>query len=218
MARMPDPWKSLSDRIYRIEEALKRLQNGSPFSGTGVHPNGSQGLDSDNYIAGSSGFSLNGGTGNAEFNDLTLRGGIIGNDALTNPLEPARAHADAVNYAVPNSFGTVMSVTVPVPDGFTRALLLSLAIQASALNTSASIGWMYATGHIAGYSFGGWTVGSPDTSPGKTAVTYDLTTQLLTGLSGSFTIEGQLSTNGGGTWSASAVNVANMDASILFLR
>lgn len=217
MAALPEPWKSLRAAIEKLSERVRRLENRSPFFGTGMHANGNGGIDSDNFEAGVSGYSFK-SDGDAEFNDLTLRGGIIGNDALTNPLEPARAHADAVNYAVPNSFGTVMSVTVPVPDGFTRALLLTLAIQASALNTSGTVGWMYATGHIAGYSFGGWTVGSPDTPPGETAVTFDLTTQLLTGLSGSFTIEGQLSTNGGGTWPASAVNVANMDASILFLR
>jgi hypothetical protein len=219
---------SLSAELRKQRSTL--TNKGTLFEGTGIHyPSPGvvevdgqlQGAGFDGDLAtdnvGTTGWALS--ATKAAMPELLLRPGSIGNDALTNPVVPLRAHADASNYSIPTSFGTVMSVTVAVPVGFTQALLLSISVMASAINSSAVTGWLYGRALINGAGTAGWSVGSPDTPAGETAVSLDVTSKLVPVTSGgSMLIEGQLSTNGGGTWAANPVNVANMDASILFLR
>lgn len=217
MSAKPDPFRSLPREILKDRAASKNSRNASPFFGTGVHPNGEDGLDSDNFVTGVSGFSLNGGTGNAEFNDIILRD--LPNSMLANPIVPGNAHADASNFSLSPTWATKCSVTVPVPSGFTQALILAVATGATARNTTASIDFFYASVSIsaASGSLPGWVLGSPDVNPGTYGVTQDFRTVLLTGLSGSFTIDGQVNT-AYGTWTADSGNKMNLDASILFLR
>ena len=119
MSRQPDPYRSLRDELSRIKVTLRRMASASPFFGTGMHPNGSGGIDSDNFEAGVSGYSFK-SDGNAEFNDLTLRGGIIGNDALTDPVVPQVINIRTTNFAVGIPFAEVLGQTVTVPSGCTR--------------------------------------------------------------------------------------------------
>ena len=123
MARNPDPWQGLRAELERLKADVKRLLNRSPFFGTGVHPNGNDGLDSDNYSTGVSGFSLNGATGNVEFNSMTLRGGIIGNDALANPVDGKVGNVSASGFALTaGAFTELAGQNIVVPAGFTQAL------------------------------------------------------------------------------------------------
>lgn len=119
MAALPEPWKSLRAAIERLTERIRSLENRSPFFGTGMHTNGTGGIDSDNFVAGATGYSFK-SDGNAEFNDLTLRGGIIGNDALTNPVVPAVYKLVASNFGLTTSFVEKDGVDITVPAGFTR--------------------------------------------------------------------------------------------------
>ena len=58
-----------------IARALNAPQTfGRQFFGTGFHPNGEGGMDSDNYLAGEAGFSLRGSDGYLEINDVLIRG------------------------------------------------------------------------------------------------------------------------------------------------
>lgn len=224
MAALPQPWKALSARIYKIEEAVKRLQNASPFAGTPIRPREDGGINSTNFDGdlnagnpGTKGWAMD--DDQAAFGELLLRDGIVGNAALTNPLVPAVAHDDADGFSVAGpGWGTIMSVTVPVPTGFTQALILNLTVNASAINSTGATGWLYCQPIIPGFPGLGWSIGSPDTPAGATAVSSDTQTRLLTGLSGSFTINGQVTTNSASSWAANPVNVANLYASIVFLR
>jgi hypothetical protein len=107
-------------RLKKIEDQLRRMQNSSAFFGTGVHPNGEQGLDSDNYVQGVSGFTLNGGTGNAEFNDIILRD--LPNSMLANPVVPGVVNVAGSNFPVTTTFTEVAGMNVTVPDDCTRLL------------------------------------------------------------------------------------------------
>lgn len=127
MAAQPEPWKSLSSRIYAIEEKVRALYNRSPFFGTGVHANGQQGLDSDNYVAGASGFSLRGGDGFLEINDVLIRGGIIGNDSLTNPVAPGVVSNETTGFGITTSSATKLSGSISVPAGFSSAAISVIA-------------------------------------------------------------------------------------------
>jgi hypothetical protein len=203
MAALPQPWKSLSDRIYKIEESLKRLQNASPFSGTGlsIPEDGTTQVEGNLWVTG----------------DFTADG-KINNDALTAPVVPATAHADAGSFSSGVAWSTKCSVTVPVPSGYTKALVLSLVTAATAKNTTAARDFLYTSASISGMgSLPGWVLGSPDVPAGAYGVATDYQTVLLTGLSGSFTVEGQIST-GFATWAADSGNKMNLDISLLFLR
>lgn len=121
MGAQPEPWKSLAARIYKIEEMLRGAVNRSPFFGTGMHANGDGGIDSDNFVAGTSGYSFK-ADGNAEFNDLTLRGGIIGNDALAEPVVPQVARLSASGFSLTTTHVNKDSASLTVPSGCTRLL------------------------------------------------------------------------------------------------
>lgn len=128
MAQQPNPWKSLSDAIAKIREDVKRLQNRSPFFGTGMHPTANDGMQSDDFDgnldtndAGSMGWAMN--SAKAAFGQLILRPGSIGNDALTNPVSPGSLSGQATNFGVGTSYSTIVSLTVTVPTGFTGAAL-----------------------------------------------------------------------------------------------
>lgn len=214
MAALPQPWKVLSDRIYRIEESLKRLQNASPFFGTGVHANGNQGLDSDNFETGVSGFSLNGGTGDAEFNDIILRD--LPNSMLASPVVPAVAHADATNFSLVNGPNVAKATaTIIVPDGYTQAMVMATASM-TAWNPNATSQEAYVAAWIQDDTSRGWSM--PTTiQPSTQGATTHSATALLTGLSGSFTVQAAASSFPA-NWAASTSNYINIDATVLFLR
>ena len=214
MAALPEPWKSLSSRIYKIEETLKGLLNRSPFFGTGMHANGAGGIDSDNFEADTAGWRL---AETPEFNDLKLRGGIVGNGALTNPVVPAVAHADAVDFTVPTTANaTRATATIPVPDGYTRAMVTAHA-HASCFNPNAGADYLFVVAWIQDDTTRGW--GMPVTiGPNESATTSQTATALLTGLSGSFTVKVALSSVNAAFTTSTSGNVCNIDATVLFLR
>lgn len=116
MAALPEPWKSLSAAVEAMQERLRRLEQRSPFFGTGMHTNGSGGIDSDNYVAGSSGYHF-GSDGNAEFNDVTIRGAVVGVDS---PVLISVVKVSASNFSLSTSYVEKDGLDVTVPDGCTR--------------------------------------------------------------------------------------------------
>jgi len=148
MGAQPEPWRTLSAEIRKLREQVRRLGNASAFTGTGVHPNGDQGLDSDNFVPGTSGFSLHGGTGNAEFNDLTLRGGIIGNEALSNPVRGDSAYTAASGFALTTTGATPLaSQSWLTPAGFTTADILIVG-RVFAYNSTAGLDYLQARSRV----------------------------------------------------------------------
>ena len=80
--------------------------------------------ESGNYVPGSAGWALQ-PNGNAEFNDLTLRGGIIGNDALTAPVVPNSFFTDDTGLSLTTSSRTYASTAIAVPAGYSRAVVIA---------------------------------------------------------------------------------------------
>jgi len=223
MARQPEVGFDFIRRIEALERAVQQERQRNPFFGSGFHLTGANGIESDDFDgdlaagnAGSRGWSLN--SVRAAIGELFLRPGSIGNDILTNPVEPKSAHDDASTFSVGSAFGSILSVTIPVPTGFTRALILNMSTNASAINTDTSTAWLYCRSVVSGFPGQGWSVGSADTPAGETAVAFDLQTRLLEGVADQITVSGQVTTNGTPAWTAHPANVANLDVSILFLR
>ncbi|MDN5798296.1 MAG: hypothetical protein L0H79_21460 [Intrasporangium sp.] len=216
MSKLPHPVPSLLRRLEAIERQL--VQKGSPFTGTGVRPNGLQGLDSDNYVPGASGFSLNGGAGTAEFKDITLYD--LPNSALASPVLPANLHADTQTFNVKVAWQTIISVSITVPAGYTRALILNLVTAVVAYNNTAKVEFLYVQGSTSAGNVGGWPLGSGAVGAnGGTAVGSDFRTGLLTGLvpGSALTFTGSVSSSFG-TWASSTSNLANLDVALLWLR
>jgi hypothetical protein len=216
MAALPEPWLTLSKRIRAAEEGLQQLRNRSPFFGTGMHANGANGLDSDNYVAGASGFSLRGGDGFLEINDIRLRGNIIGNDALTNPSSPLAVYDSTSNFSVPTSLTNIKTVTIPVPAGFTSASV-QLMVRCIAINSTGGLDYLFSQANINGYN--GYALPTAASGSGGSCLnTSQFAVVLAPGTLGSNVVLQIAVQTSFGAWAASASNVADMAASITWYR
>jgi len=146
---------------------------------------------------------------------LSLPNGIIDNAALADPLVPFAFHADAQNFALGNGDNLpIVSVTVPVPAGFTRAVVNATA-NLSAANSTGATDTLYCglkiNGSGPGYS------GRAGVPPGVAANPSKTAGVLLTSLGSSFIIEGTAST-AAAPWPANMNNNVNLDGTVIFLR
>lgn len=141
---------------------------------------------SSNYVAGVSGWKLDGTTGNLEINDATIRGGIIGDPSLANPVNSqAVAGGSVLSLTFTSSFASYITKTITVPTGYTRAIVYATTV-ATALSAGAAA--VEARTEIDGVA-GPTVVGAGNT--GEIAVAPF--SAALSGLSGGgmFTIEAQ---------------------------
>ena len=216
MSRQPDPIPSLRKMLDEIRRTLRRMQSASPFFGTGMHPNGDGGIDSDNFEAGVSGYSFK-SDGNAEFNDLTLRGGIIGNDALANPVKADYVYTDASGFGV-DTVGTTpkMSLTLTTPAGFTTAVVY-VTSRVYAINDTAGVDYLFSRTRIDGTY--GDSVPYPATGSNGSTVSLDPSSWKVTGLTGgsTFVIDVQAWT-AFANWSANASNRGNLNGIVTWYR
>ena len=221
MSRKPEPFRTLSGAIKK-DRALARRQGNSPaFFGTGMHPNGEGGIDSDNYVAGASGYSF-GSDGNAEFNDLTLRGGIIGNDALTNPVKVSGVWQTASNFTVAVAWSTIISTDVTVPAGFTACTIQANGRVTAFYNnagTGSGVDYLYANMYVGAATSGYYPLAVTDN--GGSGTNHVFRHAIFTSLTPGGTINFALQTSTGfNTWTSpsSPGNQATMGASISWYR
>lgn len=168
---------------------------------------------------GTTGWALGGSGSNAIFNNLVLRGGIIGNSALTSPVFPRSVHADSASFSLSTTMTAKVTATVSVPAGYTQALVIA-ASQVTARN-STNVADILAVG----VSIGGSPVpGTPaDINSMATSTSHPIVcatcvgTALLTSLGSSFTITADAQ-SGLAAWGVDVYNQANIDAIVLFLR
>jgi hypothetical protein len=122
--------------LQRQIDALRgaaSLRNGAISGGQGlaVDPGGvvqSSDFDGDAATndAGTTGWQL--AHGNAAFGSITLRDGIIGDDALQNPVTGGVAPSDFQGaFATTTTLTDKASTSITIPAGFTSALVLATA-------------------------------------------------------------------------------------------
>jgi len=139
---------------------------------------------SGNYAAGSAGFRIT-PDGNAEFNQLTLRNGIIGDAALTNPVQVGSADGTVASLTQTSTETTYITESITVPSGFTTALVMATCTSGLTANASASV--IESRPVINGVQ--GERIAS--TAPATDGMSVSSTfATVLTGLSGSFTVQG----------------------------
>lgn len=99
-------------------------------------------VKSSNYTPGVSGWRMT-DTG-LEVNDITLRGGIVGNDALANPVTFGSGWDYEEGYGTPaGSWVTVATTSLTIPAGFTEMQFTAVGA-ANGLNNNGSTTNMYA--------------------------------------------------------------------------
>ena len=215
---------ALVRRIKDLERAVQELRSANQLGPAGIRA-----VDDGIIVEGSETvngpLAINGETtvdGNSVFNGslsingpLNLQPGSIQNDSLAAPTYPYAFHADAQNFDIGNGNNLpVVSVTVTVPAGFTRAVVNATA-SISAANTTSATDTLYCglkiNGSGPGYS------GRVGVAPGVAANPSKTSGVILTSLGSSFTIEGTTST-AVTPWPANANNNANLDGTVIFLR
>jgi hypothetical protein len=176
---------------------------------------GSNGIQSSNYVAGTSGWKFNG-------TSLEANTGVIGNGALANPISAISAHASADTFSLATGSNVAKATaTITVPSGFSKALVQAFSA-ISAVNPTASLDTLYVGCRInnpAGVDQNtGWSMAQAVAASTQGSVA-ESSTALITGLTAgqTFTVQTTAST-GSAAWSASGSNVANIDATIIWLR
>lgn len=174
---------------------------------------GATGVTGDLTVSGAATF---GGTtkigGNAEITGtLKLPAGIIGNDALAAPATFDSRGGAQTDFTVGTTAGTFAKLQIPVPAGYTRAVVMVLA-SAYGRNPGPGMSYLYVGAQIG-------TVGPNRTTAqaeeGKYANGTGSATRIVTGLNGG-TIDCYASLRAhSGTWTDVG---ANVDAIAIFLR
>jgi hypothetical protein len=216
--------KSIESKISFI---LERLNNVLANTGLSIPSPGVTQVDGSLNVVGTENVSgnLNVSGNETVSGNLTVSGALVlpnasvNNAWLTNPLSPTRLHSDANNYTVGTAWSTIATAVTTVPTGYTQALILSMAVGASAQNSTAASDFLYASGRVNTGSLGGYSLGSADVPAGKYGLTFDFQTGLLPGLTAgsTLTFTAQVST-AFGSWAANTGNVANLDVALLWLR
>lgn len=204
-------------KIRELEQAIAELRAARTLESASI---GAGGLISANFdgtldpaAAGTSGWGLSGTSGDAIFNNLVLRGGIIGDDALTNPVMPAAMSDNANNFPLSNSVITApATLAIPVPAGFTTALVIATSdlTVTSTVASTASV----RTSINGNFTPFGQSVAAPANEQMFVSNTF---AQVLTSLGSSIAVQAQVAAAGanipagGGTW-------VNLNALALFIR
>lgn len=195
--------------LAELRKELRELKAANVFGLTGITPKDG-GTDFDGYTNFNGNMKVTG--------TLELPAGIIGNDALANPVGAASAHVDAENFALDTGASVEkVRATFTVPEGFTQALVFATATM-GANNTSASTDNMYLACVVNGSS-PGWQ--------SKTAVVNGVSgnvansaTKLLTDLGSTFYVSA-VASSGNNAWPAPGPGNGthiNLDAMVIYLR
>jgi hypothetical protein len=224
VAKDPQPWRDLADEIRKVREAIESIRAASPFANAGFHPTADDGIESDNFDgdlnaadAGTRGWAMD--ADQAAFGELILRPGIIGNDALTDPVIPGSVWQSDTGFSVAVAWSTVVTRTVTVPDGCTRLEADARArVTAFYNNVGTGIDYLYAHLTVGGQSSGYYPLAVTDN--GGSGTNHVFRNVLLTGLTpgASVTFALQAST-GFFSWAGPTTNnEAQIGASLRWLR
>lgn len=193
-------------RVQDLERSVQQLAAANPFGLTQMKPRDG-GTDFDGFV------NINGPakiTGTLE-----LPAGIIGNDALTSPVQIGTATNGIGSYAITTTSTVRASVTLTVPDGFSQAVVLANPT-AMGFNSTASADYLYAQAIIQTINGGEIYTSAPAGVGVGLASPFQITLSDLTD-GEAITVSVATRTNTA-TWAASTGNQANIYALAYFLR
>jgi hypothetical protein len=217
---------------YRLNLLFEKLNNVLANTGLSIPSPGVTQVDGTLNVLGTqnvsgtlnvSGNETVGGTLNVTGNTviggtLSLPNGIINNAALANPTAFGFGGNSSTGFAISTSSTAKSSVNIPVPTGFTQALI-HCTVNGSAQNSTASSDFLFVSAHITmpsgdfgagGEAFSGVAAGGWGNAAASAAGSF---TSIGTG---NITVSCMIRT--GTAWGATGANIANVDATVTFLR
>jgi hypothetical protein len=204
-------------KVQDLERKVQELSAANVFGLTGISPEDG-GTSFDGYV------NVNGPmevSGDAEFKGnmkvsgtLNLPAGIIGNDALQNPIAPLATHAGTNNFGLATGANQqIISTTISVPSGYSQALVFTTATMHAYNNGAADDAYLAV--QINGTGIGASSQITAGASQGTMLPATGTT--LLSSLGGSFTVAASASSLNH-AWGSSSVNFVNLDVMTIFLR
>lgn len=215
---LSDWMKSVAKRLAALEAASRSRPalttvDGDLVVGGSVH---SPDFDGTGPLApGTAGWWLGGEQGDAILNSLILRDGIIGNDALTNPVVPGAVNDTETAFAISASFAEVAGVNATVPANCTRLLAMASS-WCFGINPNTAADNLHARTVIGGVSGQSFVMGLTG-SGGYTTVGSGLA-QSLTGLTPGSTIRLACQAHGDHAFASQPTNTATVSAILVWLR
>ena len=192
-------------RFAELEKEIRELKAANVFGTTGITPQDG-GTDFDGYVRVNGEMFING--------PLNLQPGSIQNDSLASPISVGRASEATTGFAVTTSDQTLSTTTIPVPAGYTQALVF-VVCNVGALNPTPNNDFLYSKAVINGAG-SREVFGYVANDGGSVAVT-TAKSDLITGLSGG-SITCAVTVAAGANWTASGANRAYVEAQAIFLR
>jgi hypothetical protein len=226
MAGIDNNNQNLPDRVRQLERKLDALMKGAPLRNAsitegGIRVGGNGYIRSTNWDGtgledpGTEGWALGGPEGIAIINTLLLRKGIVGNDALTNPLQVGMASWSELNFSVATTDQQRAATSIEVPEGFTTAIV-GAWVQVGATNSRASSDFLYCSALVNGVAAREMPA---QAVAGAWASSASSKVGILSGLTAGSSIPIALQTHAqGGAWVATAANRAYVEALAVFLR
>jgi hypothetical protein len=200
-----------------MDKQLRELKAANIFGLTGITPQDG-GTDFDGYVNVNGPITVNGASdfkGNMKVSGtLDLPAGIIGNDALTDPLVIETSGVSQNTFGVGTSTATFALGSVAVPAGYSRASILCMVV-GGALNSTGSLDYLYVSSSINGS--GGGESPQPAAAGGY-GTTSANGIRTLTGLSGGTIDLGCRMRTNSAAWASNGSNFANMNAVVYFSR
>jgi hypothetical protein len=214
MSKLPSLGPSLTAHLVENRRQMQRQANSSSFarSGMSATAEGETTVDGTLNVGGNlavSGHAAITGT-------LSLPSGIIGNDALANPVVPGLIYAFEQPFALTTSDVAFLTRTVTVPAGFTSAAV-SVVGRLFAINPNAGYDYLSAVSKIDGT--GGASIPLLVQPSGGSGINVSPFSRVLTGLTpgGTFSLEVRGNTNVA-NWASNVANTCELSGSILWFR
>jgi hypothetical protein len=193
-------------RLQDLERELRELKAANVFGLTGINPKDG-GTDFDGYVNVNGPMSITGA--------LNLPAGIIGNEALANPLKTGSAGFTASNQSFNTTTTDYGTQPITVPAGFTNAVVMN-GVSAGAVNSTTAGAYLYVAAGIDGVGGGEMPTYA---NAGYYASASAFAIRTLTGLTAGATINASVQVRtSSGAWAAASGNVANINAVAIFYR
>lgn len=211
-----DGIRQITERMLRLERLVAGALRGSPLRQAGIAAEtdlirvlGSLVVEKELAVTGDTRI----------LGTLSLPAGIIDNDALANPLQPAHGYASADGFGLTTSSTDVAVATVTVPEGFTKCWATGLG-SIFVLNPTPNVDYLYTRIYIDSATHSWWGArplsmigpnnGSAALAPSRSTI--------VDGLEGGQTLTFRLTAFTNFAAMSSASNFGTIDAGCVFFR
>lgn len=214
----PDGMDEFARRFADLQRQINDLRSAAGVRSVVLSPGGSirsADFDGTDFAAPGTSGNYFGGDGLVA-NALKLRPGSVDNDALASPVAPGAVFASRTGFALTRSLTNILTTTITVPAGFTRAAV-SVVARVFAYNPTANLDYLYGQANIAG--FNGYALPLAVSGNNGSGTNISPFSTVLEGLTpgGSFTVQIAAGTSLA-NWPANTGNTCETSGSVMWFR